>query len=80
MTGKVRLDKRDERDVHSQGGEDGIIAKVVATLGIERGVSVEFGACGTACICPIRQRSGKAVGLPSSSKATWRRCASCSKK
>lgn len=40
----LRLERSDERDVHSQNGEDGVLARIFAVLGIEHGVAVEFGA------------------------------------
>lgn len=44
MTVRITLREADERDVHSQSGEDGIIERVFATLGVEQGTAVEFGA------------------------------------
>jgi len=44
MSPGVRLQRSDERDVHSQYGEDGVLARIFATLGVDDGVAVEFGA------------------------------------
>lgn len=44
MPEPVPLLKSHERNIHSQGGEDGIIERIFATLGLERGTAVEFGA------------------------------------
>ena len=44
MTTRVQLQKSDERNVHSQNGEDGVVEKIVSHLGLEGGTAVEFGA------------------------------------
>ncbi len=44
MTNPVQLSGADERDVHSQSGEDGIITRIFSALRIERGNAVKFGA------------------------------------
>jgi hypothetical protein len=44
MKAKIALQKSDERDVHSQNGEDGIIDKIFSCLGVRQGTAVEFGA------------------------------------
>lgn len=44
MREKIALRKLDERNVHSQFGEDGIIDRIFSSLQIRNGTAVEFGA------------------------------------
>lgn len=41
---KTILTKADERNVHSQCGEDGVLSRIFSTLNLESGTAVEFGA------------------------------------
>jgi len=44
MSPKIQLTRNDEYSVHSQFGEDGILARILGTLGVQCGTAVEFGA------------------------------------
>lgn len=41
---KTLLTKADEHNVYSQYGEDGVLARIFGTLGIDLGTAIEFGA------------------------------------